>query len=88
MRCLEFLIPADQDFAPYGQTGSSERVFAMLFGYSRFTISRVALVALAVGILSGCSERKPAGPLEGATATESQPVPPTATPADAETDTK
>jgi hypothetical protein len=88
MRCLEFLIRADQDFAPYNQNGSSERVFAMLLGYSRFTISRVALVAIAVGILSGCSERKPAGPLEGATATESQPMTPTATPADAETETK
>jgi hypothetical protein len=88
MRCLEFLIRADQDFAPYCQTGSSERVFAMLLGYCRFTISRVALVALAVGILSGCSERKPAGPLERATATEAQPMTPTATPADAETETK
>jgi uncharacterized lipoprotein len=60
----------------------------MLLGYSRFTIPGVALVAIAVGILSGCSERKPAGPLEGTTATESQPMTPTATPADAETERK
>lgn len=60
----------------------------MLLGYSRFTIPGVALAAIAVGILSGCSERKPAGPLEGTTATESQPMTPTAAPADAETETK
>lgn len=48
-------------------------------GDSLFKFSRVAVVVVAVGILSGCSERKPAGPPEGATATESQPVAPAAT---------
>ncbi len=48
----------------------------MLDGIFRFTLSSVALVALSVGILSGCSERKPAGPPENSTDTESQPLTP------------
>ena len=68
----------------------------MLLGYPRFTLFRVALVVLAVGILPGCSERKPAGPPEGAAAIESQSGTSTATPivpeseseTETETDTK
>jgi PBP1b-binding outer membrane lipoprotein LpoB len=60
----------------------------MRLGDSLFKFSRVAVVVLAAGILCGCSERKPAGPPEGATATESQPVTPAATSTDSETESK
>ncbi len=60
----------------------------MLLGYSRFTLFRVALVVISVGILSGCSERKPAGPPENPAGAESQPSTSVHAPADSATESK
>ena len=50
-------------------------MIAMLDGIFRFTLSGIAKMVLVAGIISGCSERKPAGPPEGTENTAAQPAP-------------
>ena len=46
----------------------------MLGGLSRSVLSGLMKVVLLAGIVSGCSERKPAGPPEGSENTAAQPA--------------